>query len=91
MLVNKTVSVSKEASELGDGLVKIVSEVKKALADGFQAIPDTAAIGAAVYQDLIPAVQGIDKMPDEYKENKAAFMRAWTLAGLDMAEALGLK
>lgn len=91
MLVDKTVKVSKEASELGDGLVKIVAEVKKALGDGFQPIGDSVAIGNAVYHDLVPAVQGFEKMSDELKESKTAFMRAWTLAGIDMAEALGLK
>jgi len=91
MLVDKTVQVSKEASELGDGIVKLVGDVRKALADGFQAIPDTAAIGLAVYADLIPAIQGVEKMSDELKESKIAFLNAWYLSGAKLAEQLGLK
>ena len=90
MLIDKTVKVSKEASEFAESLVKVVMETKKALADGFQPIPDTAAIGEAVYQDLVPGIQGIDKMSEEYKEKKTAFLRAWMLAGLDLADGLGL-
>lgn len=90
MLVDKTVQVSKEASELSDSVVKVVLEVKKALADGFQPLPDAVAIGQAVYMDLVPGLQGVEKMSDEVKESKTAFLRTWMLSGLELADGLGL-
>lgn len=91
MLVDKTVKVSKEASELCDAIVKVTLEVKAALADGFQALPDSTAIGLAVYRDLVPGLQGTNKMSEEFSESKTAFLRAWLLSGLELAEGLGLK
>lgn len=90
MIIEKTIQVSKEASELGDALVKVVASVRAALKDGFQPIPDTAAIGLAVYQDLIPGIQGAEKMGDESRESLTAFMNAWTQTGFDLAKELGL-
>lgn len=91
MLVDKTVKVSQHASELGAGLVKLVADIDKALSDGWQPIGDGAAIGLAVYNDLLPSIKNYRDLPEEAKESLSAFLRSWMLSGLEIAEVLGLK
>lgn len=80
-VIQVQVSVSKEASELGDGLVKFVSDVKQALADGWQPGSDLPALLQATIADLVPAVQGVEKLGAEIVENEEAFVTAFMLSG----------
>ena len=85
MKVSKSVEVSKESDELGQGLVSLVQSVKKALDDGFQAGEDIPAIILENIQSLSKSIEGADKIGDEYKEDPQAFLNAWLLAGSQIA------
>lgn len=80
-LVNKTVQVTKEADELAEGLVATVQHVKKALSDGWQPGQDLPVVLQAVLADLIPAIQGVEKLGAEITENEEAFVTSFVLAG----------
>src|SRR6478752_5205673 len=55
----------KETLELKDGLVKFVAAVKKSLDDGFQPGQDLPAMLTSAMTDLVPAVYGVQKLPEE--------------------------
>jgi len=73
--------VSKEAYELAQGIDKFVGALQLALADGWQLGTDMPALLSAAFTDLVPAIQGVDQLGDELKEDKAAFVNALS-AGL---------
>ena len=83
--VTKSVEVSKELSELGDGLAGMVGAVRAALADGWDTSSDVPVIVTAALAHLAPAVSGLDKLDDEWKEDRGAFMAA---AGLALAKVV---
>lgn len=87
MVVDLNVKVSKEAHELADGMANCVLAIKKALADGWQPGQDLPVVLSAVMTDLVPAVQGVDKLAGEQKENITAFVTAFTLGGVKVAGA----
>ena len=60
----------KELNEVGDALVALVAEVKKASLDGLQ-LADAVAIVSAVSGKFMAAVDGWQKLAPEYKEDKA--------------------
>ena len=78
------VEVSKEAYELGQGVVNLLEVIKKALVDGWDLGVDLPAILVAAVQQL-SAVEGIDKLGEEYDEDLAAFSKAF---GLSLADAV---
>ena len=82
--VQKTIEVSKEASELADALAGIVKAVRLAVKDGFQPGTDIPAIVVQALALLPTAIAGVDQLGPELAEDKAAFFQAWTLAGLDI-------
>lgn len=84
-VVQKNVEVSKECSELADCLVKLVEDGKAALADGFQLSEDVPAVLLANLPKLMAALEGLDKLDDEFKENPKAFLAAWAVAGANIA------
>ena len=65
------VLVAKETYELGQGLYMFVAAMKKALDDGFQVGKDIPPILASAVADLVPAVQGAEKIGDETKDPEA--------------------
>ena len=83
--------VSKEAYELAQGLVKFSAAVKTAMADGWQMGQDLPVVIAAAMGDLMPAMQGVDKLGEELGENKIAFAKAFAMSGFDFAEMLAKK
>jgi hypothetical protein len=76
--------VSKEAYELAKALADVAVSVKAALKDGFQPT-DLASILAPNFVAISAAVEGMDKLGDEQKEDVAAFIKAWSLPGADLA------
>lgn len=84
--IKKEIEVSKEASELFDALVKIVKVVKEVSKDGFQITTDLPAIVVAAVAELPKAVEGLDKLPAEAKEDTGAFVKAAMLSASDMVE-----
>lgn len=83
-----TVRCSKEAVEAGQGLAKFLFHVKQALADGWQVGSDLPAIITTAIGDLVPALQGIDKVGAELLEDRIAFANACALTGTAVVEAL---
>ena len=81
--------VSKETYELGVGLGRVVAKMREALKDGWQTGSDLPVAVSAAITDLVPAVEGIDQIDDEIKEDPAAFSRAIVIPMSDVvAEAL---
>lgn len=77
-------TVSKESYELAQGVVKMLSAVKGALADGWQPGQDLPVVVSAVIADLVPAVQGMDQVGVESKEDEKAFVNAFTHSAVDL-------
>lgn len=84
--VTVSVEASKEAYELGQGLVKFVAAVKKSLENGWQPGADVSAIMVSAIGDLVPAMDGVTLLDEELKENPAAFVAAFGLAFKDLAK-----
>lgn len=82
------VEVSKEAAELVDALVKVVETASIALKDGFQPGTDITLIFGGSLSALMKGIDGVDKLPAELKEDASAFLKAWLLAGADVAGLL---
>jgi hypothetical protein len=88
MILTKQVQVTKEADELVAGIVKMILALKKAGSDGFDISNDLPVIIQAVLQDLLPAIQGLDKLDDEASENWVALVNAFTLGAVELAGQL---
>ena len=72
MLVKVETEVSKEVYELASGLGKFAVDVKKAIADGFQLGQDASIIIGSLMTNVVPGLDGIDKIPAEAKDDPAA-------------------
>lgn len=83
-VITVSVDVSKEVYELGQGIVKFVSVVKKSLDDGWQVGSDFPAVMASAIKDLIPAMDGVSLMADELMSTPAAFSAAIELSLKDL-------
>jgi len=70
------VEVPKELYELGSGVGNFIIATKEALADGWDMSKDIPAIMTAAMTELMPAVSGISKIDDEFKEDPAAAVQA---------------
>lgn len=84
--VSVSVAVSKEAYELGQGLVKFASALKGALANGFQPGQDIPVVVAAAITELIPAMDGVQLLSDEVKQDPVAFASAFALSAKDLVK-----
>jgi len=86
--IQKTVEVSKEMSELMDGLAKLVGVVTKQLSDGFQAGDDISPIIGSTMADLLPAINGIQGLGDEATKETPAFVKATAIGGAQIYAAV---
>lgn len=84
MKKEKTIEVSKEVSEVFEALTGIAKATKQALADGWQMGSDIPAIVMAAYAKLPPAIEGADKIKDEFAEDKKAFAKACTDGAIEV-------
>ena len=73
--VSKSVELSKEMHELVDGLVDIALVVKANLEDGVSG-DDVAKIALPALTKLVPMLEGVDKLDDEWNEDPAALLMA---------------
>lgn len=64
-LIEVKVKVPKETYELEQGIVKFVAACKAALDDGFQPGQDLPMILTAAIATLLPAIDGVQKLPEE--------------------------
>lgn len=81
------VSVSKEAHDIGSGLFKIQKAAKEALSDGWQPGQDLPIILTTAMSEMLEMLSGIDKVPGEWSEDNAAFMKAFMIP---LADSMGL-
>jgi len=70
------VEESKEMAELWDAFAVLAFEIKKALADGFQPATDIPTVLLNSFNNVISAVDGVQKIPAEVKENLPEFIMA---------------
>ena len=90
-LLDKTVQVPKESSEVADAVCDIVIKANEALSDGFQIGEDITAIIGESIAKLPPALDGFTKIPSEMKEDGYKFAMAWAVAGEKIWQALAMK
>lgn len=74
------VEVEKETLDVGLLLAGLIKSVK--------AKKPVAQIAAEELQDLVKAIDGIEQVPAEYKEDKAAFMKAVLIPVSDAVASL---
>ena len=60
--------VAKETYELGQGIDKFIAALQGALANGWQMGEDLPIVVQSAIADLVPAVQGVEKIGAESKE-----------------------
>ncbi len=88
MIKQKTVNVSEGADKIAQALVSIVKSAKEHTKDGFQAGQDVPAVLVENLQGILGSVAEFSKLPEEAKESKSAFTRAWMLMGTDIEAIL---
>lgn len=86
--VQVQVELPKEAYELAQALKKVVEEVKKAGGDGFQPIVDVPAVLMASLNDLMAGLSGVERIGGEASESLSGVVKAFGLAGAEIAELL---
>lgn len=85
-VIKAEVEVSKEAYELGVALAKLVKEGKKILADGVQAQDAIALLNVILDKEIIAGIEGLEKVKEELKDNKGAFVTAFVVAAAKIIE-----
>lgn len=84
--VMKQVEVSKEADALFGAVVALVKGVKDALKDGFNVQQDMVPIVTEAFKDLPVIVANMQNLGPDLAEDRAAFLRAASLAGDDLVD-----
>lgn len=80
--------VSKEMYEAMFGLAKFGAAIKKALADGWDMSQDLSPIITSAMADVLPAIQGVDLIGDEWKEDPSALVQAVILGAQPLVQEL---
>lgn len=88
--MQKTIEVSKETYELGEGLTKFIDSCFEALEDGWQYGDDLPDIISSAVSNLLPALDGASLISDERKKNPRAFYTTISLMIVDIADAAGV-
>ena len=83
-----TIEVSKEAYELAEGMANFVGVVRHQLSDGWNSEEDFPAIISAAMSNLVQAIEGLTELDDEWREDRAATVRAFALAGSKFGEQM---
>ena len=84
------VEVSKETHEACAGIVAMLVAVKEAKKDGWQAGQDLPKIAMVAFGQMA-AIEGVDLIDDEMREDPVAFARALALGISDGVSALRKK
>lgn len=74
--VSVSVSLPKETYELGAGLAKFVSSCRQAAQDGWQTHQDLPVLISSAIRDLIPALEGYDKVKGEAMKDPVGVAKA---------------
>lgn len=85
MLMKVETQVTKETHELGLAVKAVLLSVKKAKADGWDAGTDLPAIILESVQALMPAIEGVEKVGEEFKDEP---LKATLGALLPVAEGI---
>lgn len=85
--VERTLTCSKELTELGDGVAKFLKILKEESADGFD-VSDISTILASAMTDLLPAMEGVTEISQEATNNRTAFMNASAVCGAQIIGAV---
>lgn len=88
--VNREIEVTKELSELGEGIAEFVYQVRVAGADGFGA-DDLPKLAIDALKILVPAIQGTELIGEEKKESPEASDAALLMLGYDIYRAIDRK
>lgn len=80
--------VHKEAYELGKGLAGILKAVQDARKDGWDTATDLPMLVVNAVRELLPAVEGVEKLPAEAKANGVMFGKSLALPLTEVAESL---
>lgn len=88
MKISVTKEVSKETYELGVALGNMISEIKKALEDGWQPGKDLPVIFSAIIGNMAEMVEGVQNAPAEHKADPEAFVLACSMALAEVINAL---
>lgn len=81
--VKHEMALPKEAYELGMAMRQIMIEYKKAKADGWQAGMDIPQIIIGSMHHMMSALEGLDKLDDEFKGNPMGASLGITIPILD--------
>lgn len=85
--VERTITCSKELTELGDGVAKFLKILKEESKDGFD-ISDISTILASAMTDLLPAMDGVTEISQEAEGDRGAFVNASALCGAKIINAV---
>lgn len=85
------VEVSKEAHELAQALADVAIKALSAVEDGFQAGQDLPVILVEAVSKLPSALDGVNQIGAELKEDADAFAMAFMVAGQKVSDALQAK
>ena len=83
--INVEVKVAKETHEAVSGLVKFVAAAKGAADDGWNAGDDIPVVLNSLMAELIPALQGVTLIPDEFADHPSEFVAALTASIPELA------
>lgn len=90
-VVKAEVTVSKEAYELGLALVKIVKVAKEALKDGASVADLPKLLEVVMSSEFAAGITGLDKLGEEAKADKQAFITAFVVAAVKIYDELDKK
>ncbi len=76
------VEVSKEGYELGQGAVNLLGAIKEVTSDGFQVGQDLPHLVTVAFGQMA-AIEGIEKVKDEFKNDPAAFLKGVAMSLAD--------
>ena len=85
--VQVQVEVSKEMHEVGKAVEEFLKAAKAAADDGWDTATDLPAVLITAASQLVVAVEGIDKLDDELREDPEAFVKA---IGLPVMAGVGV-
>ncbi len=88
MKLKINVEVSKESYELSKGVGDLVLAIKACVQDGWQPGRDIPIIVSEIIGRLVPALQGVDKIKEEFAEDKGAAVLALTLPLVEVVNSL---
>ena len=88
MSVEVKVQCAKEVLELGQGISAFVVAVGTAVKNGWQFESDLPVVIQSALRDLVPAMQGVEKIKGEYEVSKKEVLFAVVLPIMDAVETL---